>query len=228
MRRPRHTDRSTAPPSIKHAERQAWRLGMLVTALVLLLSSVVVLGVKEIADERRLGNEQRRAIACVAKWANDYSARANRIGDLNDQEENALRELVSSIPGRNEQKFNRALRQYLDAINLTANARKSDPIPPSPKFLCDLQLSGKPLSAVTVTATPHPIATTTATTTARASALPRGTTTMIVPRTATSIRTATATQTAHSTRTVIRVATRTRTVTATVTVSPPCRIPILC
>jgi hypothetical protein len=212
--------------SIKRANHSNIILGAVCFLLVLCLAGVVGVYGREISDSRtaanraaKLAQDQQADIECVAAWANASNARSARISKLNDAFIEATDNLIRSIQTHDQTKFNKAYIAYLAASNKLANAKKTDPIPPSPEFRCaEGRHPAQPSPAVTVTATPPPPLSTRSVT---ASA----TRTVGVPRPGPTVTVTAAGPVV--TRTQTRTATRTRTVTATVT-RHRCPIQILC
>lgn len=202
--------------SIERSNRSAWLLGA-VAAVACVAVALAAIGLyrQGAEDDRRAADqaEQNRTNSCVAMWAQDYAARADRLNDLSEARNTALdNALLAVIAGASPARVQVLAQRYRKAVLARRHALKHNPLPASPKFLCgERPATATHRPSASRTAPPR----TSSTPTPGALPAPIRTVTRAAPNsTVTTVRTLTVTSTAT------RVAMATRTVTRTVTARP--------
>lgn len=137
---------------IRSSNRRIWRIVIIACAAILglgLATVAVIQGNNQRAHEQRVAaaNQRRDAelaaqqaadLACVKKWADTYTARADRLNRLSQPRADALDDLVASVPSHNQALFNRRLNEYLAASARYKTEQRANPLPPSPIFACGI------------------------------------------------------------------------------------------
>lgn len=129
--------------SVRRGNRQAWVLVALTIAVLLTFVIAAATYSKQLSDTRAAADkraaiaaEQQAALACVAKWVNTYTSRAQAVAEANSARVSALDELVRSLKTGSRAAFAKAYQQYLTASDRYQQQARVHPIPPEPRFLC--------------------------------------------------------------------------------------------
>jgi hypothetical protein len=143
---------------VRASQRRIWRITAVAAAAILGLGFGTAAVLQSNADRAReqrrdaglqraqaqLLERQREDIACVKRWADQYTNRADRINELQQPKSDALDRLLASVPARDRALFEARLQAYLDASAKARRNAQQNPLPPSPVFACGLDPSSAP------------------------------------------------------------------------------------
>lgn len=73
---------------------------------------------------------------CVSEWADDSSARSERISQVSQLRNDALDELIRSVDKMDRTLFKKHLRYYIEISDLYYVTLDKNPIPTPPKLRC--------------------------------------------------------------------------------------------
>jgi hypothetical protein len=143
---------------VRASQRRVWRITAVAAAAILGLGFGTAAVLQSNADRAReqrrdaglqraqakLLERQREDIACVKRWADQYTNRADRLNELQQPKSDALDRLLASVPARDRALFDARLQAYLDASARARRNAQQNPLPPSPVFACGLDPSSAP------------------------------------------------------------------------------------
>lgn len=155
---------------IRTSERRIWRITTLAAVAILCLGLAVTALVQGHASSARatrhaeeeqkadaaLQRQQAADLACVKRWADAYTRRADRLSALSQPRADALDRLAASIPAHDPVLFRKRLDEYLAASVRYKAEQAANPLPPSPTFACGLTPHRGPAPYVP-SATPVPV-----------------------------------------------------------------------
>lgn len=126
------------------ATARQWLAGRAANLLiiVLLATSLTMTAVNQV--------QIRRQSDCLARWADAYTARVNRITEANNAHNEASDKLTAATNTvlldainadraglkRDIPKYRAAVKDYQDAAAVLAKAQKANPVPDSPRLHC--------------------------------------------------------------------------------------------
>lgn len=143
---------------VKSSSRRIWRITAVACAAILGLGLGAAAVIqqqalrdkadssraREQARDRALAEQQAADLACVKRWADAYTQRADRLNELATLRSDALDRLVVAAAGQHPAVTHARLLDYLAASARYRATTQKDPLPPSPTFACGLTPSRGP------------------------------------------------------------------------------------
>lgn len=124
-------------------------LALLVVA-VLVLGGLFVRAERSRAVQERLNADRVAAVVeCVRSWARAFTERATVLTEAQRVRQQALDDLIRTVPLRDPVRFNAALRAFLVASDAYEATVKKYPVPAVPELTCEILSKPRPLPTVT-------------------------------------------------------------------------------